>query len=95
MKCPKCGGPTDCLSGCSAHPGNWYCEDEEGCGWEAWKKPSKTGKPVATEGISIKQIEEALGNAKYYNQRHADNWEGGFQDALDFIRQTFIPEKTS
>lgn len=36
-KCPKCGGDTQCLGGRSAHPSNWYCVDESGCGWEAWK----------------------------------------------------------
>lgn len=36
MNCPRCGKSTQCLSGCSGHPLNWYCSDEENCGWQAW-----------------------------------------------------------
>ena len=35
-KCPKCGGSIRCLGGKPAHDSNWYCEDETGCGWQAW-----------------------------------------------------------
>lgn len=35
--CPKCGGPVSCLAGESAHPDNWYCNDEKECGWRAWE----------------------------------------------------------
>jgi len=31
--CPKCGGELKCLGGESAHSNNWYCKDEEKCGW--------------------------------------------------------------
>ena len=36
--CPKCKGPIACLAGESAHPSNWYCVDEKGCGWQAWSR---------------------------------------------------------
>lgn len=36
LNCPKCGKEMECLGGCSAHPDNWYCSDEESCGYEAW-----------------------------------------------------------
>lgn len=35
-KCPECGGDLKCLAGHSGHPRNWYCEDENSCGWQAW-----------------------------------------------------------
>lgn len=37
-ECPKCGDELRCLSGESAHPDNWYCKDEDGCGWQAWDR---------------------------------------------------------
>jgi hypothetical protein len=37
-KCPKCQGDLHCLGGHSAHPLNWYCVNEQSCGWEAWAK---------------------------------------------------------
>ena len=47
-KCPECGGDLACLSGRSAHESNWYCRDEEGCGWQAWdrrvRKPAQDKK---------------------------------------------------
>lgn len=36
--CPKCGASLECLGGCSAHENNWYCSNEEGCGWQAWDR---------------------------------------------------------
>lgn len=48
-KCQKCGGPTDCLSGASAHPDNWYCENESGCGWRAWEnRGSSSASPTGS-----------------------------------------------
>jgi len=38
LKCPKCSSDLQCLGGSSAHPNNWYCTDEKGCGWQAWDK---------------------------------------------------------
>jgi hypothetical protein len=35
-KCPRCSKDLLCLGGCSAHPDNWYCSDEKGCGYQAW-----------------------------------------------------------
>lgn len=41
FKCPSCGGDLAYLGGCSAHETNWYCKDEEGCGWQAWEGVSE------------------------------------------------------
>jgi len=35
-KCHLCGAPERCLAGHSGHPQNWYCSDEENCGYRAW-----------------------------------------------------------
>lgn len=65
-KCPKCGGPTGCLSGASAHPDNWYCEDENGCGWRAWEsrtpaRPSSASPTcsIAVPVAELQKLEEA------------------------------------
>jgi NTP pyrophosphatase (non-canonical NTP hydrolase) len=61
--CPKCGGELRCLGGESAHPSNWYCENEEGCGWEAWTK-AKTDKgngPLMQLSTKILKINRANG----------------------------------
>ena len=34
--CPKCGSSLKCIGGESAHPDNWYCIQEQRCGWKAW-----------------------------------------------------------
>jgi len=47
-KCPKCGGNIRCLAGELAHADNWYCEDEQGCGWWAW---GETRDPVAESDL--------------------------------------------
>jgi len=36
MTCPKCGSSLKCIGGESAHPDNWYCIQEQRCGWKAW-----------------------------------------------------------
>jgi len=36
MTCPKCGSSLKCIGGESAHPDNWYCSQEQRCGWKAW-----------------------------------------------------------
>jgi len=41
-ECPNCGGPISCLGGCSAHEDNWYCNDVETCGWQAWSSKKTT-----------------------------------------------------
>lgn len=46
INCPCCGKEMRCLGGCSGHPINWYCSDEDGCGYQAWnglthKRPAK------------------------------------------------------
>lgn len=48
--CPKCGGPLNCLAGTSAHPDNWFCVDEEGCGWRAWENRDRHDCPKHTTG---------------------------------------------
>ncbi len=50
-KCPKCKGELKCLSGESAHPDNWYCKDETGCGWQAWDS-----SPHETKGKRMKHL---------------------------------------
>lgn len=55
-KCPRCGGPISCLGGCSAHPDNWYCDDEKGCGWQAWSSRNTTKDVYFEDPVEI--IEE-------------------------------------
>ena len=48
-KCPRCGGPLECLAGFSAHPSNWYCKNEAGCGWQAWRNHSHAAEELARD----------------------------------------------
>lgn len=52
--CPKCGKEIDCLAGYSTHYINWYCSDEEGCGWKAWVleyEPKQDTQPELSERV--------------------------------------------
>ena len=66
-KCPKCGGEIRCLAGKPAHPDNWYCKDEKGCGWQAWDQSShaKTSpaSPAGYLPLTMQQMIDAGLNA--------------------------------
>lgn len=48
-KCPRCGSELKCLAGHSAHPLNWYCKNENICGWQAWNHNSLWEKSMNDE----------------------------------------------
>lgn len=68
-KCPKCGGPLRCLAGESAHPSNWFCEDEKGCGWQAWD-----GEPGWLRR-QIQQAEEGVRKLKRHSPYIFPEWQ--------------------
>jgi len=63
INCPLCGGPLRCLGGASAHHSNWYCQDEKGCGWEAWSAHKKKHHPVCST-VLIEQPAAPSGSRK-------------------------------
>lgn len=62
-KCPKCKGPIECLAGESAHPRNWYCADERGCGWAAW---NNEGRRMKIEDV-VRDMREAVSGLRDYD----------------------------
>ena len=54
LVCPDCDGVMSCLAGCSAHPDNWYCEDEDGCGYQAWNARA------SKEAVNLKEAASTI-----------------------------------
>jgi len=55
--CPKCGSSLKCLGGESAHPDNWYCIQEQRCGWKAWDPVESEVIRLGTKSTRIKALE--------------------------------------
>lgn len=75
-RCPKCNGPMSCLAGHSAHHANWYCDDEEGCGFRAWEPtPIKVASPPSQDHPFNEQELAILINAMHEWCDYLDNAE--------------------
>lgn len=57
--CPKCKGEMCCLAGESAHPSNWYCKDEDGCGYQAWNASAWRPKVITSTNVQFNELTPA------------------------------------
>jgi hypothetical protein len=65
-KCPECGGSVSCLCGHSAHPSNWYCDDESGCGWHAWRDIDYTTECKQVKTMKKRKLKKRIKRLESY-----------------------------